>query len=58
MSLLRRKIPLYAYIGALFLCLLLIAAGVIILVQYRQTKEIVRAARSSFPTTAPCLPQT
>ncbi|HLY55637.1 MAG TPA: HD domain-containing phosphohydrolase [Stellaceae bacterium] len=37
----RGQFPLYGYIGACFMCLLVLAAGAIIFVDYRQTKSIV-----------------
>ena len=43
----RLKIPLYAYIGSLFLALLLIGVGAIILVEYRQTKQIALSDAST-----------
>ena len=37
----RGQFPLYGYIGACFMCLLVLAMGAIIFVDYRQTKSIV-----------------
>lgn len=43
----RLKIPLYAYIGSLFLAVLLIGVSAIILVEYRQTKAIALSDAST-----------
>jgi HD-GYP domain-containing protein (c-di-GMP phosphodiesterase class II) len=43
----RRKIPLYAYIGSLFLCLMLLATGIVIAVEYRQTRHIALSDAST-----------
>ncbi len=42
----RLKIPLYVYLGSLFLGLLVVGVGAIVLVEYRQTKEIALADAS------------
>jgi HD-GYP domain-containing protein (c-di-GMP phosphodiesterase class II) len=43
----RRQVPLYIYIGLLFVSLIALASGVSIYVQYRQTKAMVLAASST-----------